>query len=66
MDKLSQHLNFRETDQNLWNTFDAGIEVYADTQDVVDDFYDQPKQSQFYYNAEFFEGIQACIKEFVD
>lgn len=59
MEKLSQHLNFRDSDQHSWNTIEAGNEVQADSQsqDATEDFYDQPKH-MFFYNAEFFEGMQ--------
>lgn len=58
MDKLSQHLNFRDSDQHLWNAIDAGAEVYDDDRQhvVTDDFDDQPKNA-FLYNAELSEGI---------
>lgn len=59
MEKLSQHLNFRDSDQSVWHTIEAGNEVYADcqSQDVTEDFYDQRNHMPF-YNAEFFEGMQ--------
>lgn len=59
MEKLSQHLNFRDSDQSFWHTIEAGNEVHADSQsqDVAEDFYDQPKHMLF-YNAEFFEGMR--------
>lgn len=67
MEKLVQHLNFRDSDQRLWNTIEAEHEVQANCQHVVTEgFYDQPKE-MFFYNAEFFEGMQAmCMKWFVE
>ncbi len=60
MDKLSQHLNLRDSDQhNLWHTIDAGIEVHADCHDDNDDFLDLQKHMCF-YNADFLEeGMQS-------
>lgn len=57
MDKLSQHLNFRDSDDRHWNTIEVGDGLQADTPDVAEDFYDQPKH-MLYHNAEFFEGMQ--------
>lgn len=64
MDKLVQHLNFRDSDQRLWNTIEAEHEVHDNSQHVTEDFYDQPKH--MFYNAEFFEGMPIIHSQFVN
>lgn len=59
MEKLSQYLNFRDSDQRLWHTIEGGNEI----QQVNEDDYDQSKPSKHmcFYNAEFSEGMRACV-----
>lgn len=60
MEKLSQHLNFRDSDADIWNAIDVGSEVQADSQQVIDDAYDQSKH-MYCYNSQFSEGRRACV-----
>lgn len=60
MEQLCQHLNFRDSDQHLWNTIDGGNDIHADSQQVVDETYDQSQHTDF-NNAGFAEGMRACV-----
>lgn len=61
MDKLSQHLNFRDTDQHLWHTIDAGDEILAEPHDAIADDLSVSSKHMPFYNAEIFEGMQRTI-----